>query len=166
MRLPRFQPAIKHLEEPSVEVGDGIDVPEPKMGWTLVGPLRNITSEFVINLGLIGDSESIENTKNLMERLNVTTYGKDSSFLHVGFPGLDKLKIKFNIKGISEISEKEIKQLEKTGSFSERIEAAARIIQDKIKALMERHPSPDLLVLSYPKQVDFYCIEGAIGKRG
>ncbi|TBR08567.1 MAG: hypothetical protein EPO62_06720 [Candidatus Nitrosotenuis sp.] len=166
MKLPRFQPTIKHLEEPFVDVGQGIAVPEPKMGWTLLGPLGNKPSGYEINIGLIGDSESLEKTKDFISRWNVTTYGKDESFLHVNFPGLEKLNIKFNVKSTAEIDEKELKQLDNTSSFSERVEISARIIKDKIKALMDRDPQPNVLVLAYPKKIDHYCIDGAIGKRG
>ena len=164
MKLSRFHPTIKHLEEPPIEVGQGIPVPEAKMGWTLLGPLGKAT-DFEVNLGLIGDSETLESTKNLIERLNVTTYGKDETFLHVNFPGLEKLKIKFNIKWTAEIDEKEIKQLDNTGSFSERVATSARIIKEKIEALMERDPQPDVLILTYPKKMDYYCIEDAKGRR-
>lgn len=165
MKLERFQPVIKHLEEPLVEVGDSIAIPEPKMGWTLVGPPRNHEAAIKVNLGLIGDFTSIEKTKDLIEKFNVTTYGKDDSFLHVGFPGLEKLKIKFNVSSYAEIQQKDLKKLENTTTFSERIEISYRLITDKIKAMIDRHPTPDLLVLAYPEMIDKYCIEGAIGKR-
>lgn len=167
MRLSRFRPTIKHLEEPYIEVGEGVAVPEPKMGWTLLGPLGRSSIQYEINLGLIGDDESLEKTVDLVERLNVTTYGKDKSFLHVDFPGLDKLRIKFNIKWTAEIDRELIRQkIQRTTSLSERIEAVGRIIREKIKALMDREPQPDLLILAYPKIVDDYCIKGAIGRRG
>jgi len=167
MQLSRFQPTLKHLQEPHIEVGEGIAIPEPKMGWTLVGPLGDQSATHEITLGLIGDSESLEKTKDLLQRLNVTTYGKDESFLHVNFPGLDKMRIKLTVKWVAQIDGDEMKrQLENTGSFSERVEIAARVIRDKIKALMDREPQPDVLILAYPKAVDYYCIEGAIGRRG
>ena len=123
MQLQRFQPTVRHLEEPHIEVGEGIAIPEPKMGWTLLGPLGKNSTNYEINLGLIGDKESLEKTGNLIEKLNVTTYGKDKSFLHVDFPGLDKLRIKFVVRWTAEIDEKEIKQLENTASFYERARA-------------------------------------------
>ncbi len=58
MRLDRFQPTVQLLEEPTIEVGEGVPAPEPKMGWTLVGPLGSQTATCVINLGLIGDADS------------------------------------------------------------------------------------------------------------
>lgn len=165
MRLPIFQPTIRHLEEPCIEVGEGIAVPEPKMGWTLLGPLGDRSANYLINVGLIGDSKSLEKMKNLIERLNVTTYGKDKTFLHVDFPGVEKLRIKLNVRWVSEIEEKEIKQLDDAGSFSERVGKAANIIREKIKALTDKDPTPDVLFLAYPKKIDEYCIEGAVGQR-
>lgn len=103
MKLTRFQPTIRHLEEPHIEVGENVAVPEPKMGWTLLGPLGERTRIFEINLGLIGDNESIEKTRDLVERLNTTSYGKGKSFLHIDFPGLDKLRINLEIKWEAEI---------------------------------------------------------------
>jgi hypothetical protein len=167
MQLQRFQPTVRHLEEPHIEVGEGIAIPEPKMGWTLVGPLGSPEAAYEINLGLIGDLESLEKTKDLIHRLNMKTYGKDKSFLHVDFPGLSRFRIKLTVRWTAEIDANEIKQqLEKTGRFSERIEIAARVIRDKIKSLTEREPTPDVLILAYPKIIDQYCIEGAVGRRG
>lgn len=165
--MKRFQPVIRCLEEPDIEVGEGVSIPEPKMGWTLLGPLGVSSAVYEINLGLIGDAESLEKTRDLIQRLNVTTYGKDKSFLHIDFPGLEKIRIKLNVRGAAEIDEKDLKQqIEKTTSFPERIEIAARVIREKVKTLMERHPSPDVLILAYPAVVDYYCIEKAIGQRG
>ena len=39
MIFQKPQLTIKHIEEPEIEVGDNIAFPEPKMGWTLAGPL-------------------------------------------------------------------------------------------------------------------------------
>ena len=86
-------------------------------------------------------------------------------YFMLSFPGLDKLKIKFDIGLSSEISTTDLQQLKKTTSLSNRILLSAQIIQNKVKSLMERDPSPDLLVLAYPKIIDQYCIEDAIGKR-
>lgn len=156
-----------HLDEPHIEVGEGIAVPEPKMGWTLVGPLGNQATSYEINLGLIGDSESLEKTKNLIQRLNVTAYGKDKSFLHIDYPGLDKFRIKLIVKWTSEIDGEAIKQqIEKTTSLSERVDIAARVIREKIKSLMDKDPQPEVLVLAYPGVIYHYCVEGAIGHRG
>jgi len=167
MKLSRFQPSIRYIEEPLIEVGEGITVPEPKMGWTLFGPLGEGTRRFEINLGLIGDSESLEKTRNLIDRLNVATYGKNENFLHVDFPGLNDLRIIFNIRWEAEIDHKLLKQrIISSSSFSNRILTVGRIIREKIKILMEREPQPDLLILTYPKIVDDYCIKGAVGKRG
>jgi len=167
MKLTRFQPTIRHLEEPQIEVGENVAVPEPKMGWTLLGPLGERTRVFGINLGLIGDNESIEKTRDLIERLNTTSYGKGKSFLHIDFPGLDKLRINLEIKWEAEIDSEFLQQrIGRTTSFSNRIGTVGRIIREKINALMDRDPQPDLLILAYPKIVDDYCIKGAIGRRG
>lgn len=166
MQLKKFQPVIKCLEEPEIEVGDGVAIPEPKMGWTLLGPLGDSSAKYEVNLGLIGDPVSLEKARDLIQRLNTTTYGKDKSFLHIDFPGLSKFRINLNVRYTAEIDEKAVKQqIENTTSFSERVEIAARVIKEKIKALMDRHPSPDVLILAYPKIIDYYCIERAVGQR-
>jgi hypothetical protein len=167
MKLTRFQPTIRHLKEPNIEVGDYVAVPEPKMGWTLVGPLGESTKTYEIKLGLIGDAESLEKTRDLIEKLKTTSYGKDKSFLHVDFPGLSKLRINLNIKWEATIDGNLLRQkIEKATSFPNRIDAVGRIIREKINALMDRDPQPDILMLAYPKIVDDYCIKGAIGRKG
>jgi hypothetical protein len=167
MKLSQFQPVVRYLEEPHIEVGKNVAVPEPKMGWTLLGPLGKQSATYEINLGLIGDFESLEKTKDLLQRLNVTAYGKDKSFLNIAYPGLDKLRIKLIPKWTAEIDGKSIEQqIKNTATLSERITTAARIIREGIKSLMERDPQPDVLILAYPKVVDYYCVEGAIGHRG
>ena len=167
MKLDRFQPVIRHIEEPHIEVGEEIAVPEPKMGWTLLGPLGNKSTQYDIKLGLIGDTVSLEKTRNLIDRLNMTTYGKDKTFLHVDFPGLERFRIRLQVKAIAEVDGEKIKeQMEKSTSLSSRIELFSLIIDEKVRALMDKDPSPDVLILAYPKIVDYYCIEGAVGHRG
>ncbi len=166
MKLSRFQPTIKYIEEPLIEVGKNVAVPEPKMGLTLLGPLGDSSTVYEVNIGLIGDSESLEKTKNMFERLNVTTYGKDKSFLHVDFPGMSKLRIKFNIKRTAEIDSESLKQkIENTTTFSDRVQLVANVVCEKVKAIMDIEPTPHFLVLAYPEIVDEYCIRGAIGQR-
>lgn len=167
MKLSRFQTTVRHLEEPHIEVGEGIAFPEPKMGWTLVGPLGKQSDIFDVTVGLIGDSDSIEKAKDFLERLRVATYGKDRSFLHIDFPGLERFRIRLTIKWIAEIDAQSIKErMEKTISLSERVETAALMIKEKIKALVAREPTPNVLILAYPQLIDQYCIQGAIGHRG
>lgn len=167
MKLTRFEPTIKHLEEPPIEVGDGIEVPDSKMGLTLLGPLSKNKKRFEINLGIIGDSESLEKTRNLIERLNLVTYGKNECFLHIDFPGLEKLRIKLNIMWEAEINNKSlIERINNARTFSKRIADVGLIIKEKINALMDRHPQPDVLILAYPQDVDEWCIKGAIGRKG
>ncbi|MFC1803759.1 hypothetical protein ACFL0D_07325 [Thermoproteota archaeon] len=167
MKFRRFSPTIRHLEEPLIEVGGNIAVPEPKMGWTLLGPLGDRDKIYNINLGLIGDYDSLEKTRNLIHRLNMKTYGKDKNFLHIDFPGLEDMRISFNMLWEAEIDSKMVKErIEKTGAFHDRITTVAKIIKEKIQILVGRDPQPDLLILAYPKVIDDYCIKGAIGRRG
>src|SRR5437870_12424317 len=73
------------------------------MGWTLVGPLGKQSDSYEIKIGLIGDANSIEKAKDFLEKLNVATYGKDRSFLHIDFPGLDRLRIRLTVQWEAEI---------------------------------------------------------------
>ena len=114
MKLQNFQPQVKYLDEPKIEVGDDILVPEVKLGWTLAGPLGKGTAQYEINLALIGDLDSIEKTKDMLQRMNSSTRGKGAGFLHVDFPGIPKLRIKFNILYTLEIEE-ECKNLRPSG---------------------------------------------------
>ncbi len=168
LQLARFQPVIKCLEEPEIEAGPSIGVPEPKMGWTLVGPLGDTSLVYTINLGLIGDKDSLEKTRELLQRLHTSTPGKDQTFLHIDYPGLERLRVRLNVLGVSEIDDKDlIRRLENEAkSFSERVEISSSIIREKVQVLVGRHPSPNVLVLAYPKAMDRYCVEGGIGRRG
>ena len=165
MKLDRPTLTVKHIEEPKISMREGIDLPEPKMAWTLFGPNQKKNLETVINLGIIGDKNSIDGVMDLLQKVQTEVKGKDDTLLHVSFPGLDKLKIKFNSELKAEILSSELKQLDSTSTFSERVLTSAEIIKKRIRSLMDREPSPNLLVLAYPKIIDQYCIEGAIGKR-
>lgn len=165
MRLKRYQPTIRHLDEPLIDVADGISVPEPKMGWSLLGPHGKRSDNYTIRVALVGDSESIEKCNDLFQRLKVTTYGKDKNLLHVNFPGLNKLRITLRIISNAEIEEQELSRLDKAVSFTDRVQAATTIIQEKIDAIVDRDPAPDIIVVAYPKKIDYYCIEGAIGQK-
>ena len=130
---------------------EGIVVPDPKMGWTLVGPLGDKSANYDINIGIIGDAESIEATRNLIEKLNVTSYCKDRTFLHIAFPGIGKLRIHLNVKGTAQIDGESLRtQMEKSVSLSNRIELFSLIVEEKIKAFLDKDPSPELLLLAYP----------------
>ena len=167
MKLPNFQAQIQYLEEPEIEVGNNICVPEVKMGWTLVGPLGKESKGYEINIALIGDLDSIERTKEMLQRMNVNTRGSGEGFLHTDFPGLSKLKIKINNLYIMEIDQENIKQqLEKAPSLTDRVSTAARIISEKITAISEREPSPDVILVAYPQIIDTYCIQGLVGRKG
>jgi hypothetical protein len=166
LKLDRFQPVVRSLVEPHIEVGENIAVPEPKMGWTLLGPLGDQSTNYEIKLGLIGDAVSLEKTRNLIQRLNTAAYGKDKSFLHVDYPGLEKLRIKLVVRWVAEIDAESIKQqMENTVTLTKRVEIAARVIKEKINSLMDRDPQPEVLILAYPDVIDKYCIVGAIGHR-
>lgn len=167
MKIERFQPVVRSLVEPHIEVGENVAVPEPKMGWTLLGPLGDQSANYEVKLGLIGDANSLEKTRNLIQRLNTTAYGKDKSFLHVDYPGLEKFRIKLVERWAAEIDGDAIKQqMENTVTLTKRVEIAARVIREKINALMDKDPQPEVLILAYPTVIDKYCIEGAIGHRG
>ena len=165
MKLDRPTLTIKHIEEPKISMKDGIDLPEPKMAWTLFGPNQKKNLETVINLGIIGDKNSIDKVRDLFQKMQTEVKGKDDTLLHISFPGLDKLKIKFNSESQAEILSSELKQLNNTVTFSERVLTSVEMIKEKISSLMDREPSPNLLVLAYPKIIDQYCVEGAIGKK-
>ncbi len=148
MKLERFQPVVRSLVEPHIEVGENVAVPEPKMGWTLLGPLGDQSASYEINLGLIGDTKSLEMTRNLIQRLNTTAYGKDRSFLHVDYPGLEKFRIKLVERWTAEIDGEVIKQqIENTATLTKRVEIAARVIREKINALMDKDPQPEVLLI-------------------
>ena len=54
MRFQRFNPVIKCLEEPLIEVGGNQVMPESKFGWSFFGPLGEPDKKYDINVGLIG----------------------------------------------------------------------------------------------------------------
>jgi hypothetical protein len=167
MRFQRFSPVIRYLEEPLIEVGSDQGMPEPKFGWSFFGPLGNASNKYNINVGLIGDKDSLEKTKNLIEKLKIATPGKDQTFLHVGFPGIEKIRINIEVKGTAEIDSLAIQQLlENSVSLSDRIELVSTIIREKIKKLVDKEPTPDVLILAYPQIIDYYCLELAKGHRG
>ena len=77
----------------------GISLPEPKIAWTLLGSNQKKDTELTINLGIIGDKDSINGVVNLLQRLQTNVKGKNDNLLHVAFPGLNRLKIKIaNLK--------------------------------------------------------------------
>lgn len=167
MKFKQFVPTIKHLEEPNIIFGDSNALPDPKMGLVLLGPYGNRSKVYEINIGIIGDADSIEKTKNFIEKFKIRSYGLKKNLLHVDFPGIDKIRIKLNVTSTALIEDKDLKQtMEKTSSLSERVNLAYRIIKEKIKALaVDRHPSPDIILVAYPSVIDEYCIKGAIGNR-
>ena len=56
-------------------------------------------------------------------------------------------------------------QLEKTATYTDRITVAAQIIKERITAISQREPGPDVIIVAYPKVVDIYCIQSMVGRR-
>ena len=155
---------IRHLDEPNILMKDEIAFPEPKMAWTL-SSTNHTKAETVINLGVIGDKNSIDKFSTLLQKIRTGSQGKKDTPLHVSFPGSQQLKIKFTMDQQSEISSSDLKPLEKEPSLPRKINIAIQIIREKIESLIEREPSPDLLVLAYPDVVDQQCVEAARNQR-
>jgi len=166
MKFQTFNPIVTHLKEPNLLFGENIGIPEPKIGWTLLGPLGNKGKIFEIKIALIGDTESISELKDFLRRLEIKSNGLKNNLMHVGYPGLENLKIKLKIIHSALIGDKEIREgMEKADSLSRRINNAVKIFKDRIESVCVRDPGPDIILISYPKLIDYYCIEQAVGKR-
>ena len=67
---------VKHIEEPKISMKDGINLPEPKIAWTLLGSNQKKNAETTINLGVIGDKDSIDGFAELLRRAQTPSKGK------------------------------------------------------------------------------------------
>ena len=170
MQFGVIKPSISIIKEPMIKVGNNIELPDPKLGLSLFGTYQEEKQEINIKIGIIGDSNSIENANEFFKRIETEIEGHKQNLLHIGFPGLEtdsklNIKLSFNEKWDAMITDSEVESAVKKDHLHERIEETVEIIEQKVKNISDREPTPDVIIVALPEKFYERCVDIRRGKR-
>jgi len=152
------------IDEPYLTFGDGNKHIDPKMGLLLYGPCLHPNRRIMstpIRLGVIGSKETIDLTREWVERCRMGIAGKEENpVLFPSFPGFSKIfgsELRVLDECIEQLTDDEIKNVIRIGNFNRRVQRAANIIIEKLENLRIREPRPHVVICALPQQIVDYC---------
>jgi len=159
-----------YVEEPDLYFANKTRFKDPKGGLYLFGPYGKFENEefpMTINSGIIGTSESINNTIAFFEKMNNRIMARSKGGIH--FPGIGlhktlKLNIKFGTHLQEIITTEEIQQCEEIEDRSDRARFALNLIDNHLGSIVKKEPLPDLIYVPIPREIIDLCkIPGQVG---
>ena len=69
MKFNIQNPAISIIKEPMVILGNNTHLPDQKLGIKLCGIFQELPNDININIGIIGDRDSIDSTKEFLSKI-------------------------------------------------------------------------------------------------
>jgi hypothetical protein len=154
------------LEEKELIFGGRSEEKDPRIGLREFGPFQFSTKPENldnIKIGIIGDKNSIEKTKQIISKLKSEIHtGESNKWLYPDFPGMNSktnFKCTIELSNVWEqiISMDEIDHLLKILDTNERIGKAVEIYLKKINNILDEDSLPDVIICSLPKQIEDYC---------
>lgn len=152
---------LSYLEEPEVHFREGSDV-SPKRGLTDYGPILKDNQHKAINVGAIGDTESIRLLNELFLDMTGVIHpdlGGDSIRpWRVPYPGLHErseldISIAFRERWKARMISGDMEAILAHDSIYERFDAFLEYIREEIDWLASDDPTPDVIVVCIPEQV-------------
>ena len=152
------------IQEPFLTFGDRKQYIDPKMGLLAYGPCllprRRVISS-TIRLGVIGSNETIELTRQWIDRCQTEIPGKtELPRLFQGFPGFTKVfgcELRVFPECIEVLHNEEIKRVTTQIDPYERIYSAGNLLLKKIHNLRMRDPRPHVVICSIPQSIINWC---------
>ncbi|MGV8142237.1 MAG: argonaute/piwi family protein [Candidatus Pacearchaeota archaeon] len=148
------------LTEPKLLFGNGTSFIDTKTGISLYGPYSNYPKQ--IQLGIVGDSETVDSVKRIIEICSKKISGSTKHPLWTpDFPGIKSFNSEFVLDEEwykETITNKEIDDLERIPDYRERISFAVNLFCEKIAKIQEREGSPTLFICAPPKRMMAICI--------
>lgn len=158
------EPVVVHLDEPKLLFGGSHPSVDPKTGLALFGAYS--APKPVINIGVIGDSDTVSRTKLILSKMARPIPGpRNNPARTPDFPGISpsspfKCKLSIPDKWVRIIKSQEIDSLQKMKTESERIGTASRTIARHMQAIVDRDEVPDVFICAIPEKMHLLCTTG------
>lgn len=153
--------SVVHLEEPELRFGGSLPSVDPKTGLALFGPYS--APKPVINIGIIGDKDTIAQTKSILSRMARPIPGPHRHPARTpDFPGMSastpfKCELSVPDKWIRTIKSQDIDSLQKMKTRSERIGFSTRTVATHMQAIVDRDEVPDVFICAIPEKMFRLC---------
>jgi len=155
-----------YLKEQDLIFGGGNEEKDPKIGLKNFGP-HTLEGESPsleqIKLGIVGDKNSIEKGKEIIEKItNPIICTENNKWLYPHFPGLSKdtkFNCSVNLSKVwqSTILSEEIDKILEIVDSNERIGSVVELYLKKINEIMSEDNPPNVILCCIPKNIEEYC---------
>lgn len=159
-----------YLKEPKLVFAEGNLCADPKLGLALYGPAvpRETSEVYPINIGIIGTSQGVQQTKLLLKQLDSplpAKYAGVKGVKEVPFPGLNrpygiKLRPVITEGSIHTISSHVISSLEETQETRERILIYFQACTHGLDVFRDAHPEPQVILIPLDEKIERLCGSG------
>lgn len=155
-----------HIPEPSLIFGDGKRHIDPKAGLATYGPLlthdQRIPAPLSIKVGIVGTGVTVGWAKKLLRRLqDGVNEPTKNPFQDPPFPGFKSAFVCETVvmeAMIETIPQREVDRIAKHAVFEDRVKFAVEMFANRIKAVSEITPRPDVVLCALPYEVVEYCV--------
>lgn len=165
---PSFQ--VGHIAEPRLIFGGQGRCEDPKTGIALFGPAAvDRGGRNVLRLGIIGNGDTVQGLRNWIERARgVIKAGLNPKgrpydpILAPQFPGFDSqppfdCRIDIDARHVETLTASTIERAISYDNYVERVRAMVQVVANKLEALADKEPAPDVVVVAMPKIVEQSC---------
>ncbi len=163
-----------HIPEPRLIFAGGHLWEDPKTGILQFGPASpDHGARTSIRVGVIGTADTIQQLRAWVERgrmpigAGLNKKGKPyDPVLFPEFPGFNgdhpfRCELDLSDRLRINLTDREIETRLQSEHFSVRVRGVVSLVAERLSALAERHPPPDVVVIAMPRTVEAACGEGA-----
>ena len=152
----------KYLGEAPLYFRDGTMDIDPKRGLSLHGPVDATDEVQTIRVGVVSDSEGIQNVTSLFSHINekpVRSSG-DQPFTTLSFPGFVRAynaRLIFSDRFNEKLLSREISRLVGIENPNKRIRKVADTYGRKLSSICDRVVVPDVVICHKPEDIEATC---------
>lgn len=152
---------LTYLEEPEVHFADGSDV-SPKRGLTEYGPILKDNQHKAINVGVIGDADSVRLLNELFLDMTKVIHpdlkGETIRPWRIPYPGLHErseldISIALRERWKARMLSGDVDAVLAHDSIYDRFDAFLEFVREEIDWLSSDDPTPDIIVVCIPEQI-------------
>jgi hypothetical protein len=152
----------QYLEEPPLRFADGGEHIAPKLGISHFGPKSYKPPKrhpFLVRVGIIGTAETIEKTKQWIEKNSEGVQGDQE---HPDFPGYQEdrgffSKLLFDEDWIEQLTHSEIEDVLSVRPARVRFEEVLTLLESKLALLDRKDRRPEYVVVALPNELYRKC---------